>query len=155
MKNLTFGIAAGGLLLATGTAVAQRSSHVKRASRCDTIATTSITFGRTGGNITPAGLRIAASGAVTSLADRAGVGSSARAVPVDELRRLAALGWRGRFVRLPTAPTRPTHNPDVARDFVELRSACARKHVEVPADQEPAAFRALFTQLETVAGKPY
>jgi hypothetical protein len=40
----------------------------------------------------------------------------------------------------------------VARDFVELRSACGRKHVEVPADNVPAAFSEIFTPLQTAAG---
>jgi hypothetical protein len=143
---------AAALLLYTPEASAQRSSHRRRATRCDTVATTSIAFGRTGGNIMPSGLIVATNGAVRALADSASGGPGVRTMPTANLRRLAARAWRGPFVRLPTAPTRPTHNPDVARDFVELRSACGRKHVEVPADSEPAAFREIFTQLQTGAG---
>ncbi|HEY2026423.1 MAG TPA: hypothetical protein VGG78_05410 [Gemmatimonadaceae bacterium] len=140
------------LMLCAPSAFAQRSSHRRHATRCDTIATTSIAFGRTAGNIMPSGLIVATNGVVRPLADSASEAPGVHTMPVAELRRIAARAWRGPFVRLPTAPTRPTHNPDVARDYVELRSACGRKHVEVPADQEPASFKEIFTQLQTAAG---
>jgi hypothetical protein len=155
MKNLRLALVlVGTLMIATSPAGAQRSSRAKRAPRCDTIATTSIAFGRTAGNIMPTGLRITPSGAVRAMSDSGNVGPAARTIPTAELRRLATRAWRGPFARLPTAPTRPTPNPDMARDFVELRSACGRKHVEMPANQEPAAFRKLFTQLQAAAGTP-
>ena len=46
----------------------------------------------------------------------------------------------------------PTRNPDAARDFVELRSACGTKHVEYVMGQGPPAFRALYDSLAALAG---
>jgi hypothetical protein len=118
--------------------------------RCDRIGTTSISFGRTGGNIRPAGVRILASGAVRDLGDTSDPPRAMSRVPVDQLRRLARRAWTGPFARLPTAPNRPTPNPDAARDFIELRSACGAKHVEYQAGAGAPEFRHLLAELDSL-----
>jgi hypothetical protein len=136
-------LTAGASLLGGMPAAAQRAG-------CDRIATTSISFGRTGGNIKPGGVRILPTGMVRDLGDTGDPPRAMSRVPVAELRRLARRAWTGPFVRLPTAPTRPTPNPDAARDFIELRSACGRKHVEVQGGSGTPEFRRLLAELDSL-----
>jgi hypothetical protein len=137
----------GFALLGTARVVAQPT-------RCDRIGTTSISFGRTGGNIKPSGVRILTNGAVRDLGDTGDPPRAMSRVPVAELRRVARRAWTGPFVRLPTAPTRPTPNPDAARDFIELRSACGRKHVEYQAGSGAPEFRRLLAELDALTRVP-
>ena len=130
-------------LLGAAHVAAQRAA-------CDRIATTSISFGRTGGNIRPSGVRILANGAVRDLGDTGDPPRAMSRVRVADLRRVARRAWTGPFVRLPTAPTRPTPNPDAARDFIELRSACGRKHVEYQAGSGAPEFRRLLAELDSL-----
>jgi hypothetical protein len=130
-------------LLGNGRADAQRA-------RCDRIGTTSISFGRTGGNIRPTGVRILANGAVRDLGDTSDPPRAMTRVPVADVRRLARRAWTGAFARLPTAPRRPTSNPDAARDFIELRSACGRKHVEYQGGTGAPEFRRLLAELDSL-----
>lgn len=137
------------LLIASAALIGGTPVDAQRA-RCDRIGTTAISFGRTGGNIRPAGVRILPTGAVRDLGDTAEPPRAMRKVPVAELRRLARRAWTGPFVRLPTAPTRPTPNPDAARDFIELHSACGSKHVEVQGEMGSREFRRLFAELDSL-----
>jgi hypothetical protein len=73
-------------------------------------------------------------------------------VPVAELRRVAQRAWTGPVVRQPTAPTRPTPNPDAARDFIELRSACGSRHVEYQSGTGAPEFRRLLARLDSLTG---
>lgn len=120
-------------------------------TRCDRVATTSIAFGRTAGNLKPEGFLLRADGTLVR-------GDSTAAplarVSSTEVRRLARRGWTGPFVKLRPAPTRPTRIPDAARDFVELRSACGTKHVEYVMGEGPPAFRELYDTLAALAGGP-
>jgi hypothetical protein len=118
---------------------------------CDTIATTSIVFGRTGGNIRPSTFLLRVDGTVEDSNDSANTTPVATVSRAD-VRRLARTGWRGAFATLPTAPSRPTRNPDAARDFVELRSACGTKHVEYVSGTGAPAFRAIYQRLIGAAG---
>jgi hypothetical protein len=120
--------------------------------RCDRIATTTITFGYTGGTLKPSGLRIAADGTVKPIGSGAGMTHNVESVPHDAVRRMARLGWSGPFVSLPTAPTRPTRNPDAARQFIELHSACGTKHVEYADGEGAPVFRDLYARLQALAG---
>ena len=118
---------------------------------CDHVATTSIAFGRTAGNLKPQGYLLRADGTLVrddSSASRMGKVDTAR------VRRLARRGWEGPFVKLRPAPTRPTRIPDAARDFVELRSACGTKHVEYVMGEGPPAFRELYDALVSLASTP-
>jgi hypothetical protein len=63
------------------------------------------------------------------------------------LRALARRAWHGGFTRLPTAPTHPTRNPDAARQYIEIHSACGAKHVEYADGDAAPAFRELYTRL--------
>ncbi|HET9012922.1 MAG TPA: hypothetical protein VFN38_13945 [Gemmatimonadaceae bacterium] len=120
-------------------------------ARCDRVATTSISFGHTGGTLRPSGVRILASGAVRDLGDTSDPPRAMHKVPVAELRRLARRAWTGPFVRLPTAPTRPTPNPDAARDFIELHSPCGgTRHVEYQGGTGAPEFRRLLAELEAL-----
>lgn len=133
-------------LLGAAPLGAQRTTRV----RCDRIATTSISFGRTGGNIRPSGVRILANGVVRDIGDTSEPPRAVAKVPVAELRRIARRAWTGPFVRLPTAPTRPTPNPDAARDFIELRSKCGTKHVEYQGGTGAPEFQRLLATLDSL-----
>lgn len=133
-------------LLGAAPLRAQRATR----TRCDRIATTSISFGRTGGNIRPSGVRILPSGVVRDIGDTSDPPRAVHKVPVAEVRRLARRAWTGPFVRLPTAPTRPTPNPDAARDFIELHSACGSKHVEYQDGTGAPEFRRLLAALDSL-----
>ena len=140
---------AAALLLCTAHAGAQRPSVAQRAP-CARIGTTAISFGRTGGNLRPSGVRILANGAVRDLGDTEDPPRAINRVPVAELRRVARRAWTGPFVKLPTAPSRPTPNPDAARDFIELRSACGSKHVEYQGGTGATEFRRLLAELDAL-----
>ena len=134
---------AAALLLPVHSAAAQPGT-------CDRVGTTSIAFGRTAGNIKPAILLLRTNGNLVRI-DSARM-SQLATVPVTEVQRLARRGWTGPFATLPESPTRPTRNPDMARDFVELRSACGVKHVEYAMGEGPPAFRELYDALAAIAG---
>jgi hypothetical protein len=71
-------------------------------------------------------------------------------VSTRALRDLARRAWTGGFVRLPTAPTRPTRNPDAARQYIEIHSACGAKHVEYVSGEGAPVFRELYTRLDAL-----
>jgi hypothetical protein len=131
------------MLLVAGSAQAQAA----KAPRCDRIATTSIVFGRTGGNMRGSATRIATDGTVTRDAKPS---TAARSLSTDVVSGLARLGWSGGFATLRSAPTHPTRNPDEARDYIDLKSACGTKHVETVRESAPAAFRELLALLEAL-----
>jgi hypothetical protein len=118
---------------------------------CDRVATTSIAFGRTAGNIKSDGFLLRADG---TLARDDSTASLIGKVDTARVRSLARRGWEGPFVKLRTAPTRPTRIPDAARDFVELRSACGTKHVEYVMGEGPRAFRELYDTLAAIVLPP-
>ena len=126
---------------------AQRSPVVPG---CDKVGTTSIEFGRTGGSIKPAALRVSVDGSLLQRVDGGEFGSTGRTLSRDAVTGLARLAWSGGFTRLPTAPTKPTHNPDAARDFIDIRSACGHKHVEYAGGEAAPAFRELLALLQAV-----
>lgn len=113
---------------------------------CDPTTSTSIEFGHTGGNLRPTGSHIASNGIITRLPD----GTAAGAIPRAAVSALARLAWSKEFVALPEAPTRPTRNPDVTRDFIEVTSGCGQKHVEYPSGQGAPVFRQLYALLSAV-----
>ena len=139
-----------------GTAVAMAfvpGSRVASAQpgTCDRVGTTSIAFGRTAGNIKTEGFLLRANGTLVREDSSA---SPITTVTAARVQRLARRGWTGPFVKLREAPTRPTHNPDAARDFVELRSACGTKHVEYVMGEGPRAFRELYDALRAIVMPP-
>jgi hypothetical protein len=143
----------GGALLAVAVSllgVAPLGAQRTTRARCDRVATTSISFGRTGGNIRPSGVRILPNGVVRDIGDTSEPPRAVHKVPVAELRRVARRAWMGPFVRLPTAPTRPTPNPDAARDFIELRSKCGTKHVEYQGGTGAPEFQRLLATLDSL-----
>jgi len=135
--------------IAASLALACRPAAAQHAA-CDRVATTSIAFGRTAGNIKPDVVLLRADGALVK--GDSGATAPFATIPIEQVRRLARRGWTGPFARLRTAPSHPTRIPDAARDFVELRSACGTKHVEYVTGQGPPAFRALYDSLSTLAG---
>jgi len=48
--------------------------------------------------------------------------------------------------------TRPTRNPDIAREYVEVSLSCGRRRWLYPADAMPAVFDALSRRLDALAG---
>jgi hypothetical protein len=135
------------IALAAFDASAQSHTSAPR-TRCDPIPSTSVTFGLTGGNLRPSGWRIAASGVVRPVGERTDTSRRRPTVSKLALHDLARRAWTGDFVHLPTAPTRPTRNPDAARQYIELHSACGAKHVEYASGEAAPAFRELYTRLE-------
>jgi hypothetical protein len=131
-------------------ASAQGHADASRRGRCDPVSSTSFTFGLTGGNLKPSGLHIAASGKVSPVGDGASPAPLQGTVSTRALRDLARRAWKSGFTRLPTAPTHPTRNPDAARQYIEVHSACGAKHVEYATGEAAPAFRDLYTRLETL-----
>jgi hypothetical protein len=123
------------------------SAPSPRTRACDRVATTEITFGRAGGSIRPAGLRVGVDGTVTRTGDSVSGSPPVGTLSPETVRGLARLAWTNGFAALPTAPTRPTRNPDAARDFIELRSPCGRKHVEYATGEGAPVFRELYALL--------
>lgn len=106
-------------------------------------------FGNQGGNLQRTATKLWADGSVK-------VGGGARTAPdaaiADSVKALARLAHGSSFWRT-IAPriTRPTRNPDMAREYVEAHLRCGTKRSLYPADAEPAAFHELFTRLTAVA----
>jgi hypothetical protein len=113
---------------------------------CDREHTTAIQFGHTAGNLVPETIEVTRNGTVRRLDDehRATVLGH---VPRDSVLALARRAWRGGFAALPPAPGRPTANPDAARPYIELHSACGLKHVEYGPGTESPLFKELFARL--------
>jgi hypothetical protein len=141
------GLATAAILLGALGAAAQQSAGPMRSRRCDPVASTSFSFGLTGGNLRPTGWHITPGGIVSAVGDSGGAPSPRRTVSRQTLRALARRAWHGGFTRLPTAPTHPTRNPDAARQYIEIHSACGAKHVEYAAGDAAPAFRELYTRL--------
>ncbi len=139
-----------GTVVAVALGMGSRPAAAQR-TRCDRVATTSIAFGRTAGNIKPQGFLLRVDGTLVRDDSTASVVTT---VTTTRVRRLARRGWTGPFVKLRPAPTRPTRIPDAARDFVELRSACGTKHVEYAMGEGPPAFRELYDALQALVLPP-
>lgn len=116
---------------------------------CDREATTSFRFGRTAGNLMPAITEVTAAGTIRHRGDES-AGPALGHVPRKAVLALARRAWRGGFNALPPAPTRPTRNPDAARQFIELHSACGFHHVEYAPGEESPLFRELYARLTTL-----
>ncbi len=138
------------LVSAQSHSAAPRNGAYHRAS-CDRVATSSFTFGRTGGNIRPDGFQLDVDGTLSRLTPGAPA-TRIGTVPRDAVRAIARLAWTNGFAALPSSPTHPTRNPDAAREFVDVRSTCASRHVEYAAGEEAPAFREVRSLLDlTVA----
>jgi hypothetical protein len=133
--------------LASTPVAAQRRPITRH---CDRVGTTTLTFGRTGGSIKPAALRVNVDGSLSQRVDGGDFTPTGRMLARDAVTGLARIAWSIGFTRLPTAPTKPTRNPDAARDFVEIQSACGHKHVEYAAGEGAPAFRELLALLQAV-----
>ena len=149
---------AGAIALAMIMAAALPSVAAAQAARsatqgaCGPRATTrgpAFVFGNQGGNLQRSATKLWADGSVQ-------VGKGARTAPdaaiADSVKALATLARRSSFwtTRAPRI-TRPTRNPDMAREYVEAHLRCGTKRSLYPADAEPAAFHELFTRLTAVA----
>jgi hypothetical protein len=116
---------------------------------CDKEATTSFRFGHTAGNLMPSVIEVTAAGAVRHRGDES-AGPTLGHVPRKTVLALARRAWRGGFGALPPAPTHPTRNPDAARQFIELHSACGFHHVEYGPGDESPLFRELYARLTAI-----
>jgi hypothetical protein len=116
------------------------------AAHCRRETTTSFTFGNVGGTLVPTGLEISRAGQVRRR-DGSHPGALLGSVPRDSVIAAARFAWRSGFARLPTAPTKPTRNPDAARHFIELHSDCGTKHVEYGPGDESSVFQQLWDRL--------
>jgi hypothetical protein len=141
------------LLLAASLSTAGAQTAARRPTTpCDRITTTTFEFGRTGGSIRPASIRLAADGTVMAASgDTAAPMTRLRTIPKPVVAGLARLAWTGGFATLRPAPTRPTRNPDAARRFIAVRSACGSHRVEYAMGEEAPRFRELYALLEMAA----
>lgn len=121
------------------------AQHAKT-SKCDRVSSTTFDFGRTGGSIRPSAMRLGSDGALSQV-DSTKATPTSRTIPRDAVRGLARLAWSASFTGLPVAPRKPTRNPDAARDFIEIKSACGAKHVEYASGEGAPAFRELLSLL--------
>jgi hypothetical protein len=119
--------------------------------RCDRVATTSFEFGRTGGNLRGTSIRIGPDGAISRRLTGGAWVPADSAIPRDAVTGLARVAWTNGFTGLPTAPSRPTRNPDIARDYIDVRSGCGTKHVESAPGEGAPLFRELLALLTLVA----
>lgn len=138
------------LFAATLWSTPVRAQRSATAVHCDKVGTTTITFGRMGGSIKPAAVRVNVDGSLSQRMDGGDFASTGRTIARDAVAGLAHLAWSGGFTRLPTAPTKPTRNPDTARDFIEIQSACGHKHVEYAGGEGAPAFRELLALLQAI-----
>lgn len=133
------------VLIASTTAAAQQPPV-----GCDRVGTTSVEFGYTAGNLQPSAIELLPDGRLRQLDDER-QGPVLGRVPRDSVRSLSRRAWAGGFAKLPPAPTRPGPNPDAARPYIELHSACGSHHVEYIPGQESRLFRELYARLNRLA----
>ena len=107
------------------------------------------TFGNAGGNLRRSATKLWADGSVQVVPGRRTAADTAVA---DSVRALAHFARQSSFWTT-TAPriTRPTRNPDVAREYLEVHLQCGVKRSLYPADAEPAPFHELFSRLTNIA----
>lgn len=105
-------------------------------------------WGNEAGTLRPRRLRLWADG---SLED-AGVRTRRRAEIADSVRALATEARRSAFWTTVSPPiTHPTHNPDLAREYIAVALTCGHRRSLYPVDAEPATFSALVRRLNAIA----
>lgn len=110
---------------------------------CNRVNTTTLVFGRDGGNIRPFIVTIAPDGVVAD--SSAGASGS---VPATTVKKLARLAWSRSFTGLRTSSSARSRLKDESLAFIEARSACGTHRVERPLSLAPRAFRDLYRRLE-------
>jgi hypothetical protein len=114
---------------------------------------TSFAFGKTGGTLVPDTMYVAADGTVRGSPRVPADANRVVRVPRDSMLALAHTAWERAFIALPAAPVRPTRNPDAARSFINVSSACGRhKRVEAVPEEAPLVFRELLSRLRRLTG---
>lgn len=139
------------LLVATASVARPQGQHANGNPCAPRAATRGPTFvfGNDGGNLRRSAVRLWADGS-------ARVGAGPRSAPdaaiADSVRALALLARESAFwTTVSPRITRPTRNPDMTREYVEVHLRCGSKRSLYPADAEPAAFHELFVRLSAVA----
>jgi len=149
IRRLLFLVASAALL-----ATAARAQGVRRpaATSCPPRAAVhgaAFVFGNDGGNLRPSATRLWADGSVRG---HGGSRTAPNAMIADSVRELARFARRSAFWTTAAPPiTRPTRNPDMAREYIEAHLQCGAKRSLYPADAEPAPFRELHRRLATIA----
>ena len=111
---------------------------------------TSYAFGRTGGSIRPFTVSISASGAVRAAG---AVQVQKRQVTARALAKIAAVVKAERFASLPAATRCPGTLPDIASQFVTVRTGAPKRTVLVHGGCSPR-FAAVFEALSRAVGLP-
>jgi len=106
-------------------------------------------FGNEGGNLRRTATKLWADGSIRSAAQQRTAADAAIADSVAVLARFARAS--SFWTTLAPKITRPTRNPDVAREYVEAHLQCGSRRSLYPADAEPPAFHELITRLNAVA----
>lgn len=106
-------------------------------------------FGNEGGNLQRSATKLWADGSIQIVPARR---TGADAALADSVRALARLARQSSFwTTTPPRITRPTRNPDVAREYLAVHLTCGVKRSLYPADAEPAPFHALLARLASIA----
>ncbi len=107
-------------------------------------------FGRTGGNIMPWAVAVAATGTVTT-SGPVDAAVAPRAVPATALRRVALLVASQRFNALPQQLRCPGANPDIASRYITVTTAGRSRTVAEQGDCN-TRFETLYAALSQAAG---
>lgn len=123
--------------------LAPRTVSPAATQACNRVNTTTLVFGREGGNIRPSVVTIAPDGVVAD----SSAGTSG-ALPVATVKKLARIAWSRSFAGLRTSSSARSRLKDESTAFIEARSACGTHRVERPLSLAPRAFRDLYRRLE-------
>ena len=106
-------------------------------------------FGNEGGNLKRTATRLWANGSVQLAGGRRTGPDAALADSVAALARFTRQSafWTTAAPRI----TRPTRNPDMAREYVEAHLQCGARRSLYPADAEPEPFHELYRRLTNIA----
>jgi hypothetical protein len=105
-------------------------------------------WGNEAGTLRPRRLRLWADGSLDDTHAR----TRGRAEIADSVRALATEARRSAFWTTVSPPiTHPTHNPDLAREYVAVALTCGHRRSLYPVDAEPPAFSALLRRLNAIA----
>jgi hypothetical protein len=107
-----------------------------------------LVWGHEAGTLRPASITLWADG---SMRDAAHARTPANRAIADSIRVIASDVRRSALWATVAPPvTRPTRNPDVAREYIEVSLSCGRRRWLYPADEAPAAFDALSRRLDAL-----
>ncbi|MFL5563427.1 MAG: hypothetical protein ACJ79K_18325 [Gemmatimonadaceae bacterium] len=154
-------IVAAMIVVVTIVVAAPRLAHAQATRRATTAAAhdcapraasrgAAFAWGNEGGTLKRRANRLWADG---SIQPAGGARTAPNGALADSARVLAAEARRSPFWTTKSPPiTRPTRNPDLAREYVEVHLRCGSHRALYMADAEPPAFAALVRRLNAIIG---